>query len=561
MNALDDLRTAATEQAAALGADFVGSEHVFLAWRMTATGAAADTMTTAGLTADAFRELLGASNGRPRRSTEPAERGTLSSQAQRALQLAGEIAQTAGRPEATLDDVGVALIREPRGAIARALTQFQLKPSQLRKQLEGSAPRPQQQRPARPPAQPRAQPPAPQVRPAQTEVPAKRSPRRDPEIDDIPEARAPERPRLIPSTAPRPREVRPSFWRQIPATSILVLALPIAIWLDRTGGNALLIFGAACLGVIPLAALMGTATEHLAERSGPTLGGLLNAGFGNAAELIIAIVALRAGYVELVQASITGSILGNLLLILGLSLATAGAREPLLKFNRTTAGMSAAMLAVAVAGLVFPALVHAAHPLGGPGELRLSVIVAAILALMYLASLLFVFRTHRRLFASGQGRESAAVVWSMPVAIGVLALATVGVAVASEILVGTVGAVTTSLGVSQGFVGLILIPIIGNAAEHATAIVAARRGKVDLALQIALGSSTQVALLVAPILVLVSAVIGGSMNLVFAPFQVAALGVGVIVSSLITVDGESHWLEGVQLLALYVMIAAAAWFI
>ncbi len=344
---------------------------------------------------------------------------------------------------------------------------------------------------------------------------------------------------------------------------LLLLFVPVAIYLGLTHASPTSIFVICCLAILPLAGLMGEATEHITHHTGPGIGGLMNASFGNAAELIIAFAALRAGYVELVKASITGSILGNLLLILGLSLLAGGTRKPMLAFNRTNAGMSAAMLALAVAGLMFPALFHATHPNAAIlAELHLSEAVAGILAVTYLFSLLFVLRTHRPLFGGSSHAVVAGRTWGVWPAVAVLGLATVGVAVLSEILVSAIAPVTTALGVSETFLGLILIPVIGNAAEHATAIVVARKGNIDLAFQIALGSSTQVALLIAPILVFAGAILGvAGMTLVFPPFEVMALSVAVIVSAIITLDGESHWFEGVQLLALYAMIGAAAWFI
>lgn len=318
-----------------------------------------------------------------------------------------------------------------------------------------------------------------------------------------------------------------------------------------------------CLSwVLPLAGYMGEATEHLAHKTGPTTGGLLNATFGNAAELIIAIVALRAGYVDLVKASITGSILGNLLLILGLSLVAAGATRPSVRFNRTSAGMSAAMLALAVVGLVLPALFHVVHPEAAARatELRMSEWVAVILIVTYGFSLLFSLKTHRRLFG-GEPHPIEGAIWSTPRAVLILALATVGVALESEILVHATEAVTESLGLSQVFLGLIVIPLIGNAAEHAAAVVVARKGQVDLALQIALGSSTQIALLVGPLLVFAGLLLGQRMDLVFTPFEVMALGLATGVGAILMLDGESHWFEGVQLLAVFALTAVAAFFI
>lgn len=341
----------------------------------------------------------------------------------------------------------------------------------------------------------------------------------------------------------------------------LLLALPasgLAAWLHAA---PLLTFGLACLAVLPLAGWMGEATEHLAAHTGPATGGFLNATFGNAAELIIAIAALQQGYVDLVKASVTGSILGNLLLILGLSLFAGGLKRETLTFNRTAASMAAGMLALAVVGLVFPSLFHHLHPVGSEGtELLLAEGVALILLATYAASLLFTLKTHRRLLG-GEPHPLDSAPWPARRAVGILAAATVGVAIASELLVHAVEGVTASLGWSETFLGLVIIPFIGNAAEHATAVVVARKGKTDLALQIALGSSTQVALLVAPVLVFVGVFLGVPMNLAFAPFEVMAIAVATIVVALAVQDGESNWFEGVQLVALYLMVAVAAFFL
>jgi Ca2+:H+ antiporter len=343
----------------------------------------------------------------------------------------------------------------------------------------------------------------------------------------------------------------------------LLLAVPLSLLLDQVvHAPALAVFITACVAVLPLAGYMGDATEHLAHRTGPTIGGLLNATFGNAAELIISIVALRAGLVPLVKASITGSILGNLLLILGIALVAGGLRRSELRFNRTSAGMSAGMLSLAVVALVLPALFHALHPESAArlSELRMSEAVALILLVTYGLSLLFTLKTHRRLFWS-EAHPIDGPVWSSGKAILILGLATVGVAIESELLVHAATEATKTVGLTQTFLGLIVIPIIGNAAEHATAVVVARKGKMDLSLQIALGSSTQVALLVAPILVFAGVLMGQDMDLVFTPFEVMALGLATIVTAIITLDGESHWFEGVQLLAVYGMVAIGAFFL
>jgi Ca2+:H+ antiporter len=349
----------------------------------------------------------------------------------------------------------------------------------------------------------------------------------------------------------------------VPWRLLLLLAVPVSIVLGYVvHAPGVWVFFVACLGVLPLAGLMGEATEHLAHRTGPTIGGLLNATFGNAAELIIAIVALRAGLVELVKASITGSILGNLLLILGLALIAGGTNRQELRFNRTNAGMSAGMLALAVVGLVFPALFHSVHPemAARLSELHMSEAVAVILILTYLLSLLFTLRTHRSLFG-GEAHPMAGPVWRPGKAVAILAAATVGVAIESELLVHAATEATEALGLSTVFLGLIVIPIIGNAAEHAAAVMLSRKGQIDLGLQIALGSSTQIALLVAPLLVFAGMLLGQDMNLVFRPFEVVALGLATIVVAIITLDGESHWFEGVQLLAVYAMVAVGAFFL
>jgi len=348
----------------------------------------------------------------------------------------------------------------------------------------------------------------------------------------------------------------------------MLVAVPVSMVLYHMNAPSWIVFTAACLAVLPLAGYMGEATEHLSARSGPAVGGLLNATFGNAAELIIAIAALRAGLVDLVKASITGSILGNLLLILGLSLVAGGFSRPILRFNRTAVGMSAGMLALAVTGMAFPAVVHALH--GSEGlvlaELRLSEAVSVVLIITYLCSLWFTLRTHKRLLA-GEPHPMAGPPWKLWFAVLVLGIATAGVAVESEILVHATQHITQEYSyISETFLGLIIIPIIGNAAEHATAVVVARKGQIDLALQIAQGSSTQVALLIAPVLVFLGLVLvpsetGQYMNLVFAPLQVVALFLATFLSAIITLDGESHWFEGVQLLALYAMIAVAVYFI
>ncbi|MGH7562359.1 MAG: calcium/proton exchanger [Gemmatimonadales bacterium] len=565
MSASDIRRVVDTARnaAAAAGHAFVGTEHLLAALLIREGGAAARAFRSAGGAMEGLVEELAAGL----KTADPALTGPppLSGFAERAVQDAERAAEEGKDGEAALFE---ALTRSPRGRIASVMSRRGIRPATLHPAVTGSesreasgregGKRQKEKRPARPAAHP------PERASGRGREAPDRAGREKREESERKTAAA--EPREPP---PRPRELPPhlrSRSRRLSWRLVLLVMVPVSVALDLMHASEVWIFIAACLAVLPLAALMGDATEQLAERTGPTIGGLLNATFGNAAELIIAVVALRAGLVDLVKASITGSILGNLLLILGLSLVAAGTRTPVVRFNRTSAGMSAAMLALAVVGLVFPALFHGLAPGAEQArlaltELRLSEAVAIILAAIYGLSLLFTLKTHKSLFGGDPAATPEGPTWSMGRSVLVLALATGGVVIESELLVHAVEGVTAGLGLSEVFLGLVIIPIIGNAAEHATAIVVARKGQTDLALQIALGSSTQVALLVAPILVLAGVILGQPMNLVFTPFEVAALAVSTIVISIITLDGESHWFEGVQLLAVYGMVAAAAFFL
>jgi Ca2+:H+ antiporter len=544
----DALIRAAGEEARRLDHGFIGTEHLLLALLRAGDPSILAVLGEAGVTAEAAQARLEHGRRGRRPPVKPGEVGSpgLTTHARRALDAAGGDAARL-----------VASMRADRGSI---LSRMVDRPAA---DTPPTAPRAGQRAPAAAPGNPVAPPPTREPTRERKERPP-RPPREDRPRErgrPVPPARPPaddfdDEPPFVPRLAVQPRGQFRMPWRLL-----LLLLVPATIALNLLGSSPLMLFIVACLGVLPLASFMGEATEHLAARTGPTLGGLLNATFGNAAELIIAIVALNAGLVELVKASITGSILGNLLLILGLSLLAGGIKQPVLKFNRTSAGMSAAMLALAVVGLVFPALLHQLHP--RPEELNafhMSEAAAIILGLTYFASLLFSLKTHKRLF-DGEAHAPSGATWGIGRAVVVLALATLGVVVQSEILVDAVEAVTTTLGWSELFLGLIVIPIIGNAAEHSTAILVARKGKTDLALQIALGSSTQIALLVAPILVGVGLLVGQRMDLVFQPLEVIALAMATIVTAIITLDGESHWFEGVQLLAVYGLLGAAAWFI
>ena len=412
-----------------------------------------------------------------------------------------------------------------------------------------------------------------------------------------------------------------------PSLDWLLICVPIAMimrWLVPASPTALFIV--ACLAVIPLAGWMGKATEHLAEKVGEGIGGLLNATFGNAAELIIALIAIQKGLYGVVKASITGSIIGNILLVLGLSFVMGGAKYPQQRFNRTAARSSATTLLLAAIALMLPTLFHRVADDTGKWtpvlEQRLSLAIAIVLFLTYGATLAFSLVTHKSLFAGGShgapdaaelsaaGASTGAVGadvggaevsgggirarravgnevgeetetplsqtttaqeldadeghgqgWSKAKSIGVLVVATVFVALMSEFLVGSVEAARESLGLTEVFVGVIVVAIIGNAAEHSTAVLMALRNKPDLSLSIALGSSVQIALFVAPVLVFASYAFGRPLDLEFTIPEVAAVIVSVGIVSQIAGDGESNWLEGAQLLAVYAVLGILFFFL
>ena len=350
---------------------------------------------------------------------------------------------------------------------------------------------------------------------------------------------------------------------------LLLVFIPVALVLEYVvHASALAIFLTSSAAIIPLAALMGRATERLAERLGEGVGGLLNATFGNAAELIIAIVALRAGYIDLVKASITGSIIGNLLLVFGASALWGGIKFERQKFNQTAAGLSSTLLVLSAVALFVPAIFHlvigdAAGRVSAAGivnERTLSVEISVVLIITYALSLFFSLRTHKHLYVgeAGSHAEEMGPASSPGRAVLLLLAATAGVALMSEMLVGAVEETAEQFGMNEVFVGVILVALIGNAAEHSSAILMAAKNKMDTAITIAVGSSIQVALFVAPVLVFLSYLIAPEpMDLRFTTLEVVAVGISVWIMSLIAQDGESHWMEGVQLLAVYVILALA----
>lgn len=352
------------------------------------------------------------------------------------------------------------------------------------------------------------------------------------------------------------------------ALNLLLVFVPVAMLMEWVFHSpALWIFVVSCLGIIPLAGQMGHATERISERVGQGLGGLLNATFGNAAELIIAIMALRAGLYDLVKASITGSIIGNVLLVFGLSALVGGLRFETQRFNRTAAGLGSTLLVLSAVGLVVPAIFHYLVGATAPvAERNLSLEISIVLMATYIASLFFTLRTHKHLYMGDSGeaaREGAhPEPGSLGKAVGRLVLATLGVAIMAEFLVAAASETAERLGWSEVFVGVIVVAIIGNAAEHSTAIIMAAKNKMDAAINIAVGSSIQIALFVAPLLVFLSYLLGPRpMDLIFTPLEVLAVAACVGIMAFCANDGESHWMEGVQLLAVYVILGIAFFFL
>jgi Ca2+:H+ antiporter len=352
----------------------------------------------------------------------------------------------------------------------------------------------------------------------------------------------------------------------------LGLFIPIALALELAHVDSpVLIFAAAALAVIPCAAVMGEATEAIAARTGPGIGGLLNVTFGNAPELIIAFFALIEGLQEVVKASLVGSIIGNILLVLGGAMLVGGLPREKQTFSRTAAHAQSAMLMLALVALVFPALFQLIHggslPRVGAEEVdfgsdleKISFGVAIVLLISYAAGLVFSLKTHRSVFNPYEENEETHA-WTVRRAAIYLAVAAVAVGVMSEILVGSISDASEDIGLSEFFVGVFVVAIVGNAAEHWVAVLVAAKDKMDLAVNIAIGSSAQIALFVAPVLVLLSFVVGDHpMALVFNGYELGALLFAVLIANLVTQDGESNWFEGVQLLSLYAVLGLVFYF-
>lgn len=344
----------------------------------------------------------------------------------------------------------------------------------------------------------------------------------------------------------------------------VLLLVPVAIAAELLHWDPLIVFVLAALGIVPLAGLLGKATEDLSSRFGEGIGGLLNASLGNLAEFIIAMAALREGLHDVVKASITGSILGNILLVLGASMAVGGYYHERQRFNQVAAGMGASLLLLSAVGLIVPALFHfSAGESAALVERNVSLDISIVMFAIYVLSLWFSLKTHRHLYVGGgHGDEAGATAPSSILKPSLLlAAATVLIAVLSEFLVGAIQPAAERMGLTQVFVGVILVAIIGNAAEHSTAVLVASKNKMDLALGIAVGSSIQIALFVAPMLVFASYLFGKPLDLIFTPFEVAAVTISVFAVNFVAVDGESHWMEGVLLVGVYLILGIAFYFL
>ncbi len=344
-----------------------------------------------------------------------------------------------------------------------------------------------------------------------------------------------------------------------PSLNWLLVLVPVAIVLELTHGSEVAIFVVSALAILPLAGLIGHATEDLAIRSGPQVGGLLNATFGNVTEMIIAFFLILRGEIEVVKASITGSIIGNVLLVLGLAFLLGGWNRTQQNFSRHSAGLHSAHLVIAVVGLMMPALFALTPEANEFREEAVSIGVAVVLLATYLLGLLFSFKTHRSLFRGHVEHEEPK--WSVRFAMALLAGATVLVALMSEFLVGALEPTVEQFGISKLFVGLIVVPIVGNAAEHSSAVLLAMKDKMDVSIEIAIGSSTQIALFIAPVLVFVSLAVGHPLDLIFTGIEIAAVAFSSIILGFIALDGRSNWIEGAQLLAAYAIMAVSFFFL
>lgn len=340
--------------------------------------------------------------------------------------------------------------------------------------------------------------------------------------------------------------------------SLMLLFLPLSLMAEGLHWGEIWVFIFSALGVIPMAGYIGSATESLAIYTGPRIGGLLNATLGNAAELIITLVAINAGLLELVKASITGSIIGNLLLVLGFAILLGGLKNGVQHFDRRQAGNYAVMLTLAIVALVIPSLFsHSIGPDNDPKVEALSLGVSVVMILLYILGLIFSLKYASSPVTHNPEAKEEKPQWSKRSAVIVLGLSTLGVVILSEMLVGAVEVVVADFGLSEFFLGIILIPVVGNVAEHLVAVQVAIRNKMELSVEIAISSSVQVALFVAPVLVFISLLMGNPLTLIFNQFELLALLAGVMITVLVSSDGETNWLEGAALLAVYLILGLA----
>ena len=343
----------------------------------------------------------------------------------------------------------------------------------------------------------------------------------------------------------------------------LLIFVPVTIAAKLMGASDVMLFVFSSLAIVPLAGVMGKSTDTIACYCGQKVGGLLNATFGNATELIIAFVAMKEGLFDVVKASLAGSVIGNILLVLGLSMLIGGLKYKTQSFNKSSINMTSSMLLLAVLGLSIPAIfTHTLPESSLTTQVEgLNIIIAVLMLLVYIMQFVFSFVTHRYLYEETvPGEEEEAPTQSLPKAIAFLVASTVCIAVLSEIFVGTIEPMAESAGLSKTFVGIILVPIIGNAAEHSSAVLMALRNKMNVAVEIALGSSLQIILFVVPVLILLS-LFFTPMSIVFTPFELVAVTASVLIANRVASDGESNWLEGLQLVTVYVMIGAAFFFV
>jgi Ca2+:H+ antiporter len=353
---------------------------------------------------------------------------------------------------------------------------------------------------------------------------------------------------------------KPSFLK--PSAGWLLVFIPVSLAAGPLVHQPVVVFVAACLAIIPLAGSIGRATDQLAIRAGPRVGGLLNATFGNVTELIIAVLLVRAGEFEVVKASLVGSILGNLVLVLGAAYFAGGLRVSEQRFSARMTAVHASSLLLAVIALMMPAVFVLSQPDTRVEREVISVTVAGVLIVLYAAGLLFTLVTHSRLLRPFRSpAEEERPQWSLARSVVVLLLAAVAVGVESELLVRSLEPTVLALGVSRLFVGLFVVAVVGNAAEHAAAVTFALRDRMDVSIEIAFGSSTQIALLVAPLLVFVSLALGRPMDFIFATPEIVAVALATLVTSVISMDGRSTWLEGLQLLGVYIILGVSLFYI